>query len=114
MPVFDRGDIVSVNLNPTLKKEAQGNNRPYLVLSSRKYNQIGLTYVAPITQSKNQPRLSGFSIPLMGSGTITQGIALITNVRALDLNIRQAEKIEQAPKGIIREALEILNVIFEE
>ena len=113
MSVFDRGDIVRVCLNPTAGKEIQGDYRPCLVLSPKKFNRLGLTLIAPITQDGNFARFKGFAIPLMETGTETQGVILVHGIRMVDLTARQAKKIESVPVEVIEEALAILDAIFD-
>lgn len=113
MPIFKRGDIIRACLNPTAGNELQGDMRPCLVLSSKAFNELGLTLIAPITQGGNFARFQGFAIPLMGSGTETQGVILINGLRSVDLNARKAKKVESAPREIVDEAVAILNAIFE-
>lgn len=113
MPVFDKGDIVRVCLNPTEGKETQGDFRPCLVLSPKAFNKLGLTLIAPITQGGNFARIEGFAVPLIGSGTETQGVVLVNGVKSLDLVARKAAKIEKAPQIIIDEVTAILMAIIE-
>ncbi len=113
MPVFDKGDIVRVCLNPTEGKETQGDFRPCLVLSPKAFNKLGLTLIAPITQGGNFARTEGFAVPLIGSGTETQGVVLVNGVKSLDLVARKAVKIEKAPQMIIDEVTAILMAIIE-
>lgn len=113
---FSRGDIVRVSLNPTLGRELQGDMRPALVLSTREFNQtVGTVLVAPITQGGNLARIAGFAVPLMGSGTETQGVVIVSAVRMLDLEARGVKKIELAPDSdsIVEEALAKLASIIE-
>ena len=49
-PVFDRGDIVRVRLDPVEDHEMRGGARPALVLTTRDFNRLGDVLVAPITQ----------------------------------------------------------------
>ncbi len=111
--VFDRGDIVRVCLNPTAGREVQGDYRPCLVLSPKEFNRLGITLVAPISQGGNYARIKGFTVSLMGSGTKTQGVVLISGMRMLDLMARKAKKIETAPAEIVDEVLAILATILE-
>ncbi len=113
MAIFERGDIVRACLNPTAGKEIQGDMRPCLVLSPRAFNKLGITFVAPITQGGNYARFEGFVVPLMGTGTATQGVILTNAIRAVDLNARKAKKVEKAPADVVDEALAILNTILE-
>lgn len=112
MAVFDAGDLVRVCLNPTAGKEQQGEMRPCLVLSPKKFNKLGLTYIAPITQGGNFSRYAGFAVTLMGTGTETQGVVLMNAARSVDLNARKAVFIEQVPSYILDEALAKLEAIL--
>lgn len=113
MTVFDRGDIVRVCLNPTAGSEIQGDMRPCLVLSPKAFNKLGVAFIAPITQGGNYARFQGFTVPLMGTGTETQGVILTNAIRSVDLNARKAKKVEKAPDDAVNEALAILNAILE-
>lgn len=109
---FDRGDIVRVNLNPTVGREQQGDFRPALVLSPAAFNLIGVALVAPITQGGDVARYAGFAVPLSGSGTETQGVALVNMIRTMDLSARGAKKIETAPDFVVEDALARLRAIL--
>ena len=110
---FNRGDIVRVNLNPTIGREQQGDFRPALVLSPAAFNLMGVTLVAPITQGGDFARYAGFAVPLNGAGTETQGVVLINMVRTLDLTARQAKKLEGAPDFVVDDALARLRAVLE-
>ena len=105
---FKKGDIVRVCLNPTVGRETQGEFRPCIVLSPIEYNRLGMVLIAPITQGGNFARIEGFTVPLMGAGTETQGVILVNGVRMMDLSARQAKKVETAPAHIVDEANAIL------
>ena len=113
MPVFNKGDIVRACLNPVAGKETEGDYRPCLVLSSRSFNRLGLTLVAPITQGGNYARFQGFAVTLMGSGTATQGVVLVNGVKSLDLAARNAKKVEAVPQFILDESIAILAAIID-
>lgn len=104
MPVFDRGDVVSVPLEPAIGREQRG-TRPALVLTTKDFNKLGDVLVAPITQGGDFSRHAGFAVSLTGAGCRTQGVALINKVRMLDLAARKARRIERAPQAVIDEAL---------
>lgn len=104
MPVYDRGDVVSVPLDPGMGHEQRG-TRPALVLTSKDFNKLGDVLVAPITQGGDFSRHAGFAVSLTGTGCKTQGVALINKVRMLDLVARKARRVERAPQTVIDEAL---------
>lgn len=111
--VFDRGDIVRVNLNPTAGKEQQGDARPALVISQKAFNALGLTMIVPITQGGEFARYAGFAIPLMGSGSETQGVVLANMVRSADLQARKAKFVEKVGAEIVDEVVARLLPIIE-
>ena len=104
MGVFDRGDVVSVPLDPVVGHEQRG-RRPALVLTTKDFNRLGDVLVAPITQGGDFSRYAGFAVPLTGTGCKTQGVALVNKVRMLDLNDRKARKVERVPQVVVDDAL---------
>jgi mRNA interferase ChpB len=59
MAVFDRGDIVRLNLEPVVGHEMRGDARPALLLTPREFNRLGNVLVAPITQGGDLFRYQG-------------------------------------------------------
>lgn len=112
MPTFDRGDIVSVPLDPALGHEQKG-TRPALVLTTRAFNRLGDVLVAPITQGGDFSRYAGFAVSLTGTGCRTQGVALVNKIRMLDLNARGARKVESVPTAVIDDALARLAALLD-
>jgi len=110
---FGRGDIVFVKLEPAKGREQKGESRPALVLSTSVFNAMGVVLIAPITQGGDYARHAGFAVPLSGSGTKTQGAALVNQVRMLDLEERGAKKIETAPGFVVEDALARLQAIMD-
>ena len=102
-----------VSLNPTQGRELPGEKRPALILSSALFNSLGVAMVAPITQGGDFARFAGFAVPLSGSGTATQGVALVNQVRMLDLEASWAKKVETAPEFVIDDALARLQAILD-
>ncbi len=113
MAVFERGDIVRVNLEPVVGHEMRGEARPALVLTSSEFNRLGDVLVAPITQGGDHARFAGFAVTLMGTGCKTQGVALMNKIRMMDLQARKARKIERAPQAVIDDAMTRLATLFE-
>ena len=111
MALFDRGDIVSVPLDPVLGHEQRG-TRPALVLTTKHFNRLGDVLVAPISQGGDHARYAGFAVTLTGSGCKTQGVVLVNKIRMLDLAARQARKIERAPVMVIDDALSRIEAIL--
>lgn len=101
-----------VNLDPSEGSEQKG-LRPALVLSTSMFNALGVVLVAPITQGGDFARHAGFAAPLSGSGTKTQGVALVNQVRMLDLEARGAKRVEIAPEFVVEDALARLRAITD-
>jgi mRNA interferase ChpB len=112
VPVFERGDVVHVPLDPAVGREQRG-TRPGLVLTSKDFNRLGDVLVAPITQGGDFARYAGFAVTLTGTGCKTQGVALINKVRMMDLGARGAKKIERVPPVVIEDALARLTGLLD-
>ncbi len=107
-----QGDIYRVPLDPTEGSEIRG-TRPVLILSNAEFNSGGCALVAPITQGGNFERVAGWAVTLMGSGTATQGAAVVSQCRVLDLQARGAKRLEKAPMDVIDEALAKLQAMID-
>ncbi len=112
MRIPRQGDILMLSLDPTLGTEIQG-NRPVLVLSNGETNRLGRALVAPITQGGNLERIRGWTVPLMGSGTATQGVAVISQARFLDYRARNARFVEAVPAMVIDDAMARLQAALD-
>lgn len=112
MAVFDRGDVVSVPLDPSIGHEQKG-TRPALVLTTKEFNKLGDVLVAPITQGGDFSRYAGFAVTLTGTGCETQGVALVNKIRMLDLSARKARKIERVPQVVLDDALGRLAAVLD-
>ncbi|MCE2860046.1 MAG: type II toxin-antitoxin system ChpB family toxin [Oxalobacteraceae bacterium] len=112
MAVFDRGDVVSVPLDPAIGHEQRG-TRPALVLTTKEFNRLGDVLIAPITQGGEFSRYAGFAVSLMGTGCKTQGVALLNKIRMLDLNARKARKVERVPQAVLDDALGRLSALLD-
>jgi mRNA interferase ChpB len=108
-----RGDIVEINLDPTLGHEQKGRRR-VLILSPTAFNQrAGIALVAPITQGGDWARDQGFSVPLTGTGLDTQGVVLWHQITSKDLAEREPRMIEQAPSYLVEEVLARAKTLLE-
>ena len=112
MATFDRGDVVSVALDPAMGHEQRG-TRPALVLTPKEFNKLGDVLVAPITQGGDFARYAGFAVTLTGTGCRTQGVALVNKIRMLDLAARRARKVERVPQEVIDDAIGRLEALLE-
>ncbi len=108
---FGRGDIVHVDLDPTIGREQKG-KRFALVVSPSEFNALGMVLIAPITQGGDFARHQGFASSLSGSGTATQGAVLVNQLCMLDLEERGAKRIETAPEFVIEDVLARLQAII--
>ncbi|UVK82344.1 type II toxin-antitoxin system ChpB family toxin [Pseudomonas sichuanensis] len=110
---FDRGDIVRINLDPTVGREQQGASRPALVLTPAMFNTSGLAVIVPISQGGDFARHAGFAVTLSGAGTQTQGVMLCNQLRTVDLEARGAKRIESVPEAVILDALARVQTLFD-
>ena len=102
--IIERWDIVRVPV-PTLANEDGKELGCMLVLSPGPFNELGVAIVAPIVDVNRSARYAGFAVHLTGSGTKTEGAAMVNMLRPLDLKARKAERIEAAPEAIVDDAL---------
>ena len=110
---MERGDIYLVSLDPTQGHEQQG-RRPVLVVSPAAFNRVTkVPVVLPITSGGNFARTAGFAVSLVGSSTQTTGVIRCDQPRALDLQARDARKLESVPAAIVDEVLAKLVTILE-
>ena len=94
------GDIVWLDVSPTLGTEQAG-RRPALVISEASYNQVsGRALVAPIT-SRVRDWPFEVSMPL---GSPVAGVALVDQVRVVDWRARNAKRAGAVPPSVLEEA----------
>lgn len=74
----ERGDIVWLNFNPS-KGHEQAGLRPAIIVSSKKYNQIGLALTCPITS-----KIKGYPFEVILKHEKVDGAVLSDQVRTLD------------------------------
>lgn len=106
-----QGDIVQITLDPTLGTEIRG-RRPALVMSNSEFNRCGRVLLAPITQGGFE-RVRGWAVTLMGSGTKTQGAAVVNQCRTVDIAARDVRRVERVPVEVIEEALAKLQAAID-
>lgn len=103
-----RGDIVTVDLNPTRGREQKG-IRPALVISHDGFNaKTGTAIVCPIT---SRVRGGPFEIPVAGNKT--SGVILANQVRTVDLAARGVKVCDWADDFSVREVVRKLKLIIE-
>ena len=104
-----QGDIIIMNFDPQAGFEQSG-RRPALVVSDINYNRhFKAAMVCPIT---NTDKDHAFHIRLDGR-TQTTGVILCDQVRALDINARNAVYKESVPEDILDEAIDLICSFIE-
>jgi len=106
---FQKGDIVMMDFNPQKGHEQMG-RRPALVVSNTHYNRhCKLAIVCSIT---NTNKAHAFHVPLDDS-TRTTGVVQCDQIKALDINARNAVFIETMPEHLLAEVTDILCAFIE-
>ena len=105
-----QGDIIRLDFSPTRGHEQQG-RRPALVISNATYNKYGygIVIVCPITNTDR-------GIPTqtkLDDRTVTTGVIMTDQLKALDLNKRNPEYIELLPLDILEEVCDIVGSFTE-
>ena len=105
-----QGTIIKINFNPQSGHEQAG-FRQAVVISNEVFNEkTKLSIVCPITNTNNHFPLH---IPL-DSRTKTTGVILCEHIRALDLNSRKYQEIEDLPKDILNKVIDIVYAEIEQ
>ena len=108
MYIPDKGDIVSLDFDPSAGKEIM-KRRPAFVISRKIFNEhTGFAIVAPITSTIRNMKLE----VVLSEQTSTDGSVLIHQMKSLDYENRQIELIEKAPEKIIKKVTEMAKVII--
>ena len=99
-----QGTIIKINFNPQTGHEQAG-YRPAVVISNNIFNEkTKLSIVCPITNTNNHFPLH---IPL-DDRTKTTGVILCEHIKALDLNSRTYQVIENLPKDILQNVIDVV------
>lgn len=99
-----QGTIIKINFNPQAGHEQAG-YRPAVVISNNIFNEkTKLSIVCPITNTNNHFPLH---IPL-DDRTKTTGVILCEHIKALDLNSRTYQIIENLPKDILENVIDVV------
>lgn len=106
--IYDQGDIIRVDLDPTLGHEPQ-KSRPVLVVSASDFNlKASLTVVAPITSVDN-----GYPMHVcLGENDDAQGFVCIEQLRAIDLVARPTEFLGTASPETMDAVLTRVGAVF--
>jgi len=95
-----RGDVYFVDADPVVGHE-QSEKRRWLVLSYGKLNRYGISIAVAITTGGRGPEEGGLTVEVQGK--TTRGVAVIHQVRALDLNSRNGKYVETLDDDLVNE-----------
>jgi mRNA interferase MazF len=104
----DAGDLVWIDLNPTLGHEQSG-HRPALVLTAKSYNTVaGLCVVCPITS-----RVRGYPFEVaLPQGAALSGVVLADQPRSVSWQKRHARYAGRAPAALLDDVRERLHALL--
>ena len=109
MPIFNQGDIIEVNFNPTMGHEP-AKRRPALVVSTDAFNlRSSMTFVAPITSTVNYYPLH---LRIENEDSGVSGCVCIEQTRSLDLSARPCRKIGELGVDEMNEVLSLIGAVF--
>jgi mRNA interferase MazF len=101
-----RGDIVTVELNPTKGSEQQGSNRPCVVIQNDVGNQYApTTIVAPFTKQYDPNDIYPFEVEVRASNTPLNhdSVADLSQIRVVVLSKRVKMNIGSVPAAQMTE-----------
>ena len=107
--IFNQGDIIKFNFDPTVGHEQSG-YRPAVVISRRIFQEkTGQAVVCPITsKSRSYPtRL------LIGKENETQGYIICDHIKTIDINVRNPIFSERISESVLDKVLAIAHSIIE-
>jgi len=107
-----RGDIVRLDFDPSAGHEQQG-TRPALILSPEPFNRFGLALACPVTRGGAFARGHAWTVSLMASGLLTDGVVLCNQVRILDWRVRRAKFVEAIPTDLVSDVLARVATLIE-
>jgi mRNA interferase ChpB len=108
---MNRGDIYTVDLEPTVGNEQRG-HRPVVIVSTARFNRLtSCPVILPITNGGGFARRVGFAVELIG--TKTTGIVRCDQPRTLDLLARNGRMVESLPPSILADVLAKAGAIFQ-
>lgn len=95
----EKGEYIVVDFSPARGHEQQG-YRPALVISETLFNQHGMVWALPITNTLHGP--GRFALP---KGESVQGAVLFTQLKCVDLRARPFASKGKASDAVTKEAL---------
>ena len=109
MAVYNQGDIVEVDFDPT-KGHEPANKRPALVVSSYDFNvSTSMTIVCPISTRENPFFLHERLPDRLG----VEGFVIMEQVRSIDLDARATKYLTRLPDEFLVPILLCLKSFFE-
>jgi mRNA interferase MazF len=104
----DAGDLVWIDLNPTLGHEQSG-HRPALVLTTKSYNTVaGLCVVCPITST-----VRGYPFEVaLPEGDAISGVVLADQPRSVSWQKRYVRYVGGAPAALLDDVRERLHALL--
>lgn len=104
-----QGDIVYLDFDPQAGHQQKG-RRLAIVVSNNAFNSLSRgALVCPITNTK---RGIPIHVPL-DDRTKTTGVVMCDQVKALDMQSRNAAFVEKAPQELVAEAVDIIFAMIE-
>lgn len=105
-----QGDIILVNLSPTIGSEQKG-KRPALVVSNNDFQKLTKKFaiVVPITSTRRN------KFPLhvtLDNKTNTKGDIMCEQIKMIDTVARNVEVIESISKDKLEEVLNLISLFF--
>ncbi|MFT5610065.1 MAG: mRNA-degrading endonuclease toxin of MazEF toxin-antitoxin module [Polaribacter sp.] len=108
MYIPDKGDIVSLDFDPSAGKEIM-KRRPAYVISQKLFNEhTGFAVLAPITSTVRNMQLE----VVLPDEVSTKGAILMHQMKSLDFESREIEFIEKAPVKVIAKVASIVRAII--
>ena len=104
-----QGNVIIVDFDPQLGHEQKG-RRPALVISNELFNKYSeMAIVCPITNTdKNHP----LHVKL-NKKTKTTGVILCDQIKTMDIKVRNFKFLEDIPKDILDNVLDIVFSLIE-
>jgi mRNA-degrading endonuclease toxin of MazEF toxin-antitoxin module len=104
----DKGDIVSLDFDPSAGKEIM-KRRPAYVISQKLFNEhTGFAVLAPITSTVRNMQLE----VVLPDEVSTKGAILMHQMKSLDFGSRKIEFIEKVPVKVIAKVASIARAII--
>ena len=107
--IFEQGDIVKFNFDPTLGHEQSG-FRPAVVISRRMFQEkTGQIIVCPITNA-SRPYPTRI---LVNDGHETTGYIICDHVKTIDASVRNPLFVERLEENILDRALSVVHSLID-